>query len=251
MGRAIVRLASSHGVEVVCAIAASDVGTDVGKLAGIDSIGVRVSNVMSDLEKARADVAVDFSTPKATVAFAKAAASAKMAIVSGTTGLGDEERGALEEAARIVAVLWEPNTSIGIHVLSDLVARASAALRDWDIEIVETHHAAKIDAPSGTALRLAEAARGARQASTRLAVGRSGQTGKRAPGEIGVHALRGGDVVGDHVVHLIGAGERLELTHRATTRDVFAHGALRAARWVAGKPEGMYGLKDVLRPGAS
>ena len=136
--------------------------------------------------------------------------------------------------------------SVGVHLLSELTARAVAALAHWDVEIVETHHRAKADAPSGTALRLAEVAQSARLASTRLVYGRHGKVGERGSDEIGIHAVRGGDIVGDHVVHLLGAGERLELAHIATNRDVFAHGALRAARWIAGKPPGRYGLQDVL-----
>jgi 4-hydroxy-tetrahydrodipicolinate reductase len=135
--------------------------------------------------------------------------------------------------------------SIGVHVLTGLVAAAAAALDDWDVEIVEMHHRAKVDAPSGTALRLAEAIQRVRS-SARLVHGRQGARSARSPEEIGVHALRGGDVVGDHVVHLAGGGERLELVHRATSRDVFAHGALRAARWIAGRPPGRHTLGDVL-----
>jgi 4-hydroxy-tetrahydrodipicolinate reductase len=127
------------------------------------------------------------------------------------------------------------------------VERAVAALAEWDIEMVETHHRAKVDAPSGTALRLAEVASRARAGDTRLVHGREGRPGPRGPIEIGMHAVRGGDVIGDHVVHLFGGGERLELTHRATSRDVFAHGAIAAARFVAGKPAGTYTLADVTR----
>ena len=136
--------------------------------------------------------------------------------------------------------------SLGVHVLTRLVAQAVAALADFDVEIVETHHRAKIDAPSGTALRLAETAQRARAGTTRLVHGRKGTPGARAAEEIGVHALRGGDVVGDHVVHLMGTGERLELVHRATTRDLFASGALRAASWIVGRPPGRYTLGDVV-----
>ena len=145
--------------------------------------------------------------------------------MSGTTGLGDDARDALHLAATRVPVLWEPNMSLGVHVLTELVRRASTVLAEWDAEIVETHHRAKVDAPSGTALRLAESTGRAR---------------------VGMHALRGGDVVGDHAVHFLGGGERIELTHRATSRDVFAHGALRAARWIVGRPPGRYALRDVL-----
>jgi 4-hydroxy-tetrahydrodipicolinate reductase len=245
MGRAVVRLARGDGHEIVCAIGASDVGRDVGELAGIGAIGTCVVDGLAAIEHARADVVVDFSAPAATRALAPIAAAAGTAMVSGTTGLDDGARQAIDRAAAGVAVLWEPNMSVGVHVLTRLVAEAAAALDDWDVEIVEMHHRAKVDAPSGTALRLAEAVQRVR-ASARLVHGRQGAPGPRSPEEVGIHALRGGDVVGEHVVQLAGGGERLELVHRATSRDVFAHGALRAARWIAGRPPGRYSLGDVL-----
>ena len=190
---------------------------------------------------------IDFSAPDVTLAMTPIAAAAGTAIVSGTTGLAEAIRAALGDASVRVPVLWEPNMSLGVHILSRLVAQAVQALPDWDIELVETHHGAKVDAPSGTALRLADdSAQKARTAATRLVHGREGRPGARAKAEIGMHALRGGDIIGDHTVHLMGGGERLELTHRATSRDVFAHGAIRAARWLAGKAPGRYGLDDVL-----
>jgi 4-hydroxy-tetrahydrodipicolinate reductase len=246
MGRAVVRLAHEAGLAIVCALGTTDVGRDAGELAGVGPIGACVVDGLAALEQARADVVIDFSTPHATQALAPVAATSGTAIVSGTTGLDDAARAALEGASARVPVLWEPNMSVGVHVLTRLVTEAVAALDGWDIEIVETHHRAKVDAPSGTALRLAAAAQQARTEATRLVHGREGKPGARSGGEIGVHAVRGGDVVGDHVVHLLGGGERLELTHRATSRDVFAHGALRAARWIAGRPAGRYALADVL-----
>ncbi len=246
MGRAVVRLAMADGVEVVCAVAASDAGRDVGELAGVGPNGVCVVDGLAAIEHARADVVIDFSTSHATLALAPIAAAAGSAIVSGTTGLQDEARAALHDAAARVPVLWEPNMSVGVHALLQAVGRAVAALPDWDIEIVEVHHRAKIDAPSGTALRLAEVAKSARSGGTRLVHGRHGKPGARGGDEIGMHALRGGDVVGDHVVYLMGGGEQLELVHRATSRDVFAHGAVRAARWIAGRAPGTYALRDVL-----
>jgi len=249
MGRAVVRLANADGIDVVCAVASTDVGRDAGELAGIGPIGTCVVDSPGAIENARADVVIDFSVPGATPGVASAAAAAGSAVVSGTTGLGDDALAALAAAATEVPVLHEPNMSVGVHVLSQLVAHAVAALAEWDIEIVETHHRAKADAPSGTALRLAEVAQRARSTATRLVHGRHGKPGARRPDEIGMHALRGGDVVGDHAVYLMGGGERLELVHRATSRDVFAHGALRAARWIAGKPPGTYTLRDVLGRG--
>jgi 4-hydroxy-tetrahydrodipicolinate reductase len=246
MGRAVVRLASQAGHEIACAVGTSDVGRDAGELAGVGPIGTCVVDGLAAFEHARAEVVIDFSAPHATQALVAVAAAAGTAVVSGTTGLGEDARAALDRASSRVALLWEPNMSVGVHLLTRLVTQAAAALDGWDIEIVETHHQAKVDAPSGTALRLAHAMQQARPSATRLVHGREGRPGPRSPEEIGVHALRGGDVVGDHVVHFLGGGERLELTHRATSRDVFAHGALRAAQWIAGRPAGRYTLADVL-----
>jgi 4-hydroxy-tetrahydrodipicolinate reductase len=246
MGRAVVRLAHEQGLEIVCAVGTTEVGRDVGELAGIGPIGACVVDGLAALEHARAEVVVDFSSPSGTAALAPIVAAGGSALVSGTTGLGKDARDALDLASRRVAVLWEPNMSVGVHVLAELVRSASRALADWDVEIVEVHHRAKVDAPSGTALRLAEAVVEVRSSEVSLIHGRQGRPGPRPPGEVGMHALRGGDVVGDHTVHLLGGGERIELTHRATGRDVFAHGALRCAAWISGKPAGRYGLAEVL-----
>jgi 4-hydroxy-tetrahydrodipicolinate reductase len=247
MGRAVVRLARAEGIDVVCAVGASDVGRDVGELAGIGPIGTCVVDGLAVLEHARADVVVDFSAPSATLVLASIAAAAGSCVVSGTTGLGSDAHEALELASKNVAVLWEPNMSLGMHVLGRLVADAASALGDWDVEIAETHHRAKVDAPSGTALRLAETVARTRAATTRIIHGRHGKAAARSDAsEIGVVALRGGDVVGDHTVHLMGGGERLELTHRATSRDVFAYGAMRAVRWIFGRAPGLYTMTDIV-----
>jgi 4-hydroxy-tetrahydrodipicolinate reductase len=246
MGRAVVRLAQADGIEIVSAVGASDIGRDVGELAGIGAIGTWIVDGLATLEHARASVIVDFSVPGATLAVASIAAKTGSALVSGTTGLGEDVRSALDRASKQVAVLWEPNMSVGAHVFARLVAHAAAALADWDVEIVETHHRGKVDAPSGTALRLADTVQGARNSAAQVVHGRYGKRVPRAAAEIGVHALRGGDVVGDHVVHLIGDGEQVELAHRATSRDVFARGALRAAHWVATRGPGFYTMNDVL-----
>jgi 4-hydroxy-tetrahydrodipicolinate reductase len=247
MGRSVIRLAIERGDRVVCAIASSEVGRDAGELAGLGAIGVVIVEDGTAIARASADVIVDFSSPEATSALAATAAAAKVALVSGTTGLGAAASRALDRASKDVAVLWEPNMSVGVHVLAELVEAAVLKLgRSYDVEIVEVHHRLKVDAPSGTALKLAEVARAARGDGALFVNGREGRPGVRPAAQIGVHAVRGGDVVGDHVVHLLGAGERLELAHRASTRDLFAHGALRAARWIAGKPAGRYGMRDVL-----
>jgi 4-hydroxy-tetrahydrodipicolinate reductase len=246
MGRAVVRLATERGDRVVCAIATGDVGRDAGELAGIGAIGVTVTSDFSQLGGSSAMVAIDFSGPSGVVPLASAAARARIAVVSGTTGLDPEATAALAKTSQEVAVLWEPNMSVGIAVLADLVREAVARLGlGFDVEIVEAHHRLKTDAPSGTALRLAEVAQSARDDGADLSHGRHGQA-TRPNAQVGMHAIRGGDVIGDHTVHLLGAGERLELTHRATSRELFAHGALRAASWIAGKPAGRYSLSDVL-----
>lgn len=246
MGRTVVRLVSEMGGEVVCAVGASDVGRDIGELAGVGALGVTVTDRMEAVADARAAVLVDFSLPSAFRHMAEVAAEANVAIVSGTTGLGDAETGALDAASRRVAALWEPNMSVGVHVLSALVGEAVRLLGEgFDIEIVEAHHGQKVDAPSGTAMRLAEVAMKAREGST-LVHGREGKPGARGAHEIGMHAVRGGDVIGDHTVMLLGQGERIELTHKASSRDLFARGAVRAALWLAGKAPGRYRLADVL-----
>jgi 4-hydroxy-tetrahydrodipicolinate reductase len=168
--------------------------------------------------------------------------------VVGTTGLDPAALEALAAAAAQVPVVRSANMSLGVNVLLGLVERAVRALPGYDIEIAELHHRMKQDAPSGTALALAQAACRERELSPQAALrsGRSGQVGARTADEVGVLALRGGDVVGEHTVYLLAAGERLELTHRATSREIFVHGALRAARWVRGRPPGLYDMQDVL-----
>ncbi len=248
MGRAIVRLGCEMtDATLVAAVSAQDVGQDAGLLAGVGSLGVKVESSLDALVRARADVVIDFSAPAVMLELAPLLAGAGIRLVSGTTGLGDEHKRVLEDAAKRVAVLWEPNMSMGVHVLSRLVAQAVRALGPaYDIEIVEAHHRMKVDAPSGTAILLAQKAKDARQDSTAYVYGREGKPGARKSSEIAVLAMRGGDVIGDHSVHLMGLGERVELTHRATNRDVFAHGALRAAAWIATRSAGSYSLTDVI-----
>lgn len=249
MGRAVVRLAHEGGMTIVAAIGVGDEGRDAGELAGVGAIGARLTPDVASIAASGAEVLVDFSTPAVLARACGACEEGKIAIVSGTTGLDAAGTSALDAAAKSVAVLWEPNMSVGVHVLSELIARAVTALGDgYDLEIVEAHHRRKVDAPSGTALRLAEVAAAARAGagSTRFVTGREGAPGARSPGEIGVLAMRGGDVIGDHTAFFLGDGERIELTHRASSRDLFARGALRAGRWLVGRPAGRYRLGDVL-----
>jgi 4-hydroxy-tetrahydrodipicolinate reductase len=195
---------------------------------------------------ASADVVIDFSLPEALEAALPHLGSA--ALVSGTTGLSPALREAVDARAAAAPVLWSANFSTGVAVLRHLVARAASSLPDFDIEITEVHHRLKQDAPSGTALALAEAAAEARRVSLIEVArhGRRGRTGVRDPAEIGIHAIRGGDVVGEHTVALYGDGERIALGHAASSRATFAAGAVRAARWIVGRPPGHYTLNDVL-----
>jgi len=196
-----------------------------------------------------ADALVDFSTPAALESHLAAARGAGTPIVIGTTGLNAHHHALIDDAARDIAVLQTGNTSLGVVLLARLVREAAARLGpDWDIEIAEMHHRQKVDAPSGTALMLGEAAAAGREVSlgeVRVA-DRAGLTGARAEGTIGFASLRGGTVIGDHLVVLAGAGERIELAHRAEDRAIFARGAVRAALWLAGRPAGRYTMDAVL-----
>ncbi len=252
MGRAVVALlAGDADLALAVAIEAPGsalVGRDVGELAGLGPGGVRVTDAL-EAGLCGADVLLDFSAAAAVPGLARAAASVRIPSVICTTGLDAAAHEAIDALACVAPVVVAANTSVGVAVLLHLAARAAALLGDeYDAEIVELHHRHKIDAPSGTALRLAEAVADARglDLDTAARHGRSGAAGPRAPGEIGVHAVRGGDIIGEHTLVLAGAGERLELTHRAHARDLFARGALRAARWVRGQPPGRYEMRDVL-----
>lgn len=199
----------------------------------------------------RADVLIDFSAPPLLVDVLRVRreVGAAGAFVSGTTGLGEAEKDLLQEEAERAAVLTAANFSLGVNLLVELSERVARSLgRSWDIEIVETHHRRKEDAPSGTALALGEAvAKGLDQDLDSVRVdGRSGRPGARPDGEIAFHSLRGGDVVGDHHVHFLSDLERIELTHRASDRAVFAAGALHAASWISGRGAGRYSMKQVL-----
>lgn len=224
-----------------------DLGRDAGVCAGVDTIGVPLTDTASGIREA--DVLIDFTLHTAVPANAAAAADGGTAFVLGTTGLSDAEAAAVHAAAERVPVVWAPNMSLGVNLLWSLVKRAAAVLgTGYDAEIVEMHHRHKQDAPSGTALRLGEKiAEGRGQIFADVVdYGREGMVGARPEGRIGIHAVRGGDIVGDHTVILATDGERIELGHRATSRAAFAMGALRAAQWVHGREPGLYDMADVL-----
>jgi 4-hydroxy-tetrahydrodipicolinate reductase len=199
------------------------------------------------LDSDNGDVLIDFSAPAALQASLDRAVTAGVPILVGTTGLDDLAERRIAEAAKQVAVLRAANTSLGVALLSELVERAAGVLGDrWDIEIVETHHRNKADAPSGTALALGEAAARGRKAELRAEAGRDGTGLKRADGAIGFASVRGGSVAGDHDVMFLGPDERLVLSHRAENRSIFARGALAAARFLHRKPAGVYSMRDVI-----
>ncbi len=220
-------------------------GRDIGPSCGLGPVGLDLTD---DLARAlsNVDVMIDFSTPGATALLASAAAETNTPLVIGTTSLHAAALAAIDAAANRVPIVCSANMSPGVNVLLALIKRAAAALPDYDAEIVELHHKWKRDAPSGTALLLADSIEGSRGRKSDLRLGRSGMNGPRETGELGIMAIRGGDVIGEHTVFFFGTGERLELTHRAQSRDVFARGALQAARWVAGQSPGIYGMEDVL-----
>ena len=223
MGQAIIGLAKSEDVEVVARI-------DLGDL----------------LAFAEADVAIDFSHADATALVCEVAIKSKTPLVIGTTGHSAKERDYVVAASKQIPIVLASNFSVGVNALFALTENAVKILgSDFDLEIVETHHRMKKDAPSGTAKTLAEILQRARQTRI-LRHGREGIVGERGKSEIGIHSVRGGDVVGDHTVIFAGQGERLELTHRASSRETFAHGALRAARYVIGKSPGLYDMRAVL-----
>lgn len=250
MGHALVRAAARQpGIRVTAAIEQAGhaaLGRDAGENAAIAALGVPIT---ADPVAAAADVVVDFTFHSAVPANVIRAVAQQQGYVLGTTGLTPEEKQVVLEAGTHIPIVWAPNMSLGVNILLDLVKRAAAALRDpYDIEVVEMHHRLKKDAPSGTALALAAAAaagRGVRFEDV-ACYGREGLTGERPAGQIAVHALRGGDVVGDHTVIFATDGERVEITHKASSRECLASGALQAARWVHGKAPGIYSMRDVL-----
>ena len=251
MGHAIVRaIADAEGAALAAAVERSDypyLAADASQMAGLSASGVRV--VDQRPAKGAADVWIDFSVPAATVANVNAAAAAGAAIVIGTTGLSAADKAEIATAAKTIPVVLAPNMSVGVNVMLKLVAEAARMLgAAYDVELVETHHRLKRDAPSGTALRLAEAVAEAsgRDLATTARYERHGDIGPRTAAEIGIQTLRGGDVFGDHTVFFLGQGDRIEITHRASSRDTFARGAVRAALWLSGKPAGLFDMRDVL-----
>ncbi len=248
MGQRILQLA--HEDKELAIVAALDApthphhGRDAGEAAGLGKLGVPIRSTLPD---ARIDVVIDFSQPAGTMAVLPQCVERATPLVVATTGHSAAEKHAIAEVAQEIAVLTAPNMSLAVNVLLNLVARAAELLkgRGFDVEILERHHRFKKDSPSGTALQFAKIVQDA-MGQTELRHGREGLVGERPPHEIGVHAIRVGDNVGEHTIIFSTLGETLELTHRAHARDCYARGALQAAKFLVGKPAGQYTMKDVL-----
>jgi len=252
MGTRLVRAVHGSSSAVVgAALERADhplLGEDAGHVAGLGPLGVKISWSLEAAART-GRVLIDFTAPEATIGHLRVAAQNGLAAVVGTTGISAGMKDEIREICRDMACVLSPNMSVGMNVMFKFAGDLAAFLGPgYDMEIVEVHHRMKRDAPSGTALRLGEVLAGAtgRSFEDSAVYARRGITGERSDNEIGLQSLRGGDVTGEHTVLFLGNGERLEFTHRAHSRDNFAHGALRAALWVAHRPAGMYDMQDVL-----
>lgn len=249
MGRALLRLAGSDpAFEVVAAITVAGdlrLGADAGRVAGVDPLNVPITTEI----RVPCDGLIEFTSLAGCEAWARWCAAQNVPLVSGTTGLRESQRAALRAAAQQIPIVWAANMSIGINLLLDILSGLAGRLdATWDVEISEVHHRRKTDAPSGTARALLEEicrARGQRPADVAV-YGREGDCGPRPTGQIGMHALRMGAIIGEHEVHFTSDAESLTLRHRAFSRDTFAAGALRALRWLQGRAPGLYSMRDVL-----
>jgi len=252
MGQRIIRLLKEdEGIRLSGALERADhpdAGKDIGERIGIGTMGVPLSTEV-ELLLSRCDVVIDFTLPEVTVPLFRKVAEAGKSMVIGTTGFSEDQIKIFRTAAQETPHLLAPNMSVGVNLLFKILPQVAEALGpDYDVEIIEAHHHFKKDAPSGTAVKLAEVIARAlqRDPETACVHGRHGLVGERRKEEIGMHAVRGGDIVGDHTVMFCGTGERIEITHKAASRDTFARGALRAAKWIVGKPAGLYSMLDVL-----
>ena len=252
MGRTLIHaIAAMDGATLAGAVEAPGsavIGRDAGELAGLGKNGVAVAAEVEPL-LTQADGLLDFTVPAATLALAELTAKRGLVHIIGTTGLTGENEKLIAEAAKRAVIVKSGNMSMGVNVLAALVKRVAKTLDEaFDVEILEMHHDKKVDAPSGTALMLGQAAAAGRgvDLAQRSARGRDGHTGARCPGDIGFASLRGGTVVGDHTVIFAGPAERIELVHKAEDRMIFARGAVRAALWARGQKPGLYSMADVL-----
>jgi 4-hydroxy-tetrahydrodipicolinate reductase len=224
------------------------IGQDVGEVAGIGTVGVTIGDNLSEILD-EADVVIEFTTPSATIEHLVNVVNAGKTMVLATTGFTEDELVEIQELADKIPCVMAPNMSVGVNVMLQAIQLVAKALGDdYDVEVIEAHHNHKADSPSGTALRIAEVlAKTLDRELTEVGVyGRHGMVGARSKKEIGIHAIRGGDISGDHTVLYAGAGERIEITHRAHTPEAFAKGAIRAARWVVNAPKGLHDITEVL-----
>jgi 4-hydroxy-tetrahydrodipicolinate reductase len=223
-------------------------GADAGEIAGCGRVGIQITDDLSALLK-EGEVVIDFSTPDATLHHLRAVSQRRRAMVIGTTGLNASELDELKSMTRQIPCVFSPNMSVGVNLIYKVIGEMAKTLGDeYDIEVIEAHHRLKKDAPSGTALKIAEVlARAVNRDLNQVGVySRKGLTGERTKQEIGIQTIRAGDIVGDHTILFGGMGERIEVTHRASSRDTFARGALRAAGWVVKQQPGLYDMMDVL-----
>ncbi len=250
MGKTLVQAVhATAGVELSLAVEhaeSASIGQDAGACAGIEVLSIPISDQLSnDLF----DVLIEFTLPESTMAHVEQCVEAQKPIVIGTTGLSDSQLLKLEESSRSIPIVFAPNMSVGVNVCLKLLEMAAHAFGESvDVEVVEAHHRAKIDAPSGTALKMGEVVADAlgRSLTEDGVFARHGRTGARQRSTIGFSTIRGGDIVGDHTVMFIGEGERVEITHRSNSRMTYASGAVRAAQWVVDQPPGLYGMLDIL-----
>ena len=250
-GQLVTLLKESAALTLVGAVEGKghgSVGEDAGELAGCGRLGVSVCDDLGAVIE-RGEVIIDFTTPAATLANLRIAAQHRKATVIGTTGLSSSELAELRSLAKSIPCVFSPNMSVGVNVILKVIAEMARTFGDdYDIEVIEAHHRLKKDAPSGTALKMAEVlAKAVNRDLNQVGVyARKGLVGERKRGEIGIQAIRAGDIVGDHTILFGGMGERVEVTHRVQSRDTFARGALRAARWLVKQPAGLYDMSDVL-----
>ena len=250
MGKTIIQACQNRAeVRLSCAVESAKsgaIGLDAGEQAGVGTLQIPIG---SDLSHGEFDVVIEFTTPEATLEHARVCQARGKRMVIGTTGLGPEEKDEIESVAQDVAIVMAPNMSVGVNLCFHLVDIASRTLgEDVDIEIIEAHHRHKVDAPSGTALRLGEVAAAAvnRDLATHAIYGRQGQIGPRESKTVGFSTIRAGDIVGEHTVLFAAEGERVEITHRSSSRMNFARGAIRAALWCIQQDHGLYDMQDVM-----
>jgi 4-hydroxy-tetrahydrodipicolinate reductase len=252
MGRRIIDLIRTEpGLRLSGALAHAAhpaLGQDVGELAGVGPMGISLEGDLANILP-HADVVIDFSRADATMDYLPMVAAAQKAMVIGTTGFTASQRADIVQLSKTMRCLLAPNMSLGVNVLFQVLQQVATLLPDYDVEILEAHHRTKVDAPSGTALRMAAIIAEALQRNLdNVAVyGRHGMVGRRSDSEIAIQAIRAGDIVGEHTIIFGGMGERLEFIHRSQNRDIFARGALRAAQWIVQQPPGLYSMEDLLR----